>query len=115
MFEVLFYQKEDETKPAEEYINSTDIKMRAKIYRNISLLEEFGNNLRMPYSKLLEDGIFELRTQVGNDISRVLYFFIVGEKIILTNGFTKKTEKTPPEQIDIAKRYKKDFIDKSNK
>ena len=48
--------------------------------------------LREPYSKYLEDGIFEVRGKVGNDISRVLYH---GGKIILTNGFIKKTQKTP--------------------
>ena len=59
----------------------------------------FGNKLRMPYSRELSDGIFELRTQVGNDISRILYFFIVGKNIILTNGFRKKTEKTPKARV----------------
>ena len=55
MFEVLYYQKVDETRPAEEYILSEDIKMQAKIFRMIGLLEEFGNKLRMPYSKEIGD------------------------------------------------------------
>ncbi len=46
-----------------------------------------------------EDGIFELRAQQGSDITRVLYFFQIGNKAYLTNGFTKKTQKTPPSEI----------------
>ena len=115
MFEVLFYEKEDGTRPAEEYLLSEDIKLQAKMSREILLLEEFGNLLRKPHSELLEDGIFELRAKVGTDISRVLYFFIVGRKVILTNGFRKKTEKTPRDIIELAKKYRDDFIERYEK
>ena len=107
MFEVLFYEKEDGTRPAEEYLLSEDIKLQAKMSREILLLEEFGNLLRKPHSELLEDGIFELRAKVGTDISRVLYF--------LTNGFRKKTEKTPRDIIELAKKYRDDFIERYEK
>ena len=70
--------------------------MRAKMFGMIELLQEKGNKLREPYSKHLDDGIFELRCKVGNDITRVLYFFYYEGQIILTNGFVKKTQKTPP-------------------
>lgn len=89
---------------------SLDVKMRAKTLRTIQLLQNFGFDLREPYSKSLGDGIFELRTQVGNSISRVLYFFIVGQKIILTNGFIKKTQKTPAKEIELAKKYRSDYL-----
>ena len=115
MFEVLFYEKEDGTRPAEEYLLSEDVKLQAKMSREILLLEEFGNLLRKPHSELLEDGIFELRAKVGTDISRVLYFFIVGKKVILTNGFRKKTEKTPRDVIELAKNYRDDFIKRYGK
>ena len=109
-FEVAFFEKADGTYPAEEFIISQDVKMRAKIYRLIELLEERGNELREPYSKMLEDGIFELRAIQGSDISRVLYFFVVGRKIILTNGFKKKTQTTPPGEIELAKKYRKEYF-----
>ena len=105
-FEVEFYEKPDGTFPAEEFILSQDKKMRAKLYRLIELLEEYGYELREPYSKALDDGIFELRAKQGSDISRVLYFFVVGSKVVLTNGFVKKTQKTPANQIDLAKKYR---------
>ena len=60
----------------------------------------------------MKDGIFEIRAKQGTDISRVLYFFVVGQKIILTNGFVKKTQKTPTEEIELAKKYRKDYQDR---
>lgn len=75
MFEVYVYEKVDGNCPVDEFLASVDIKMRAKIVGLLKILEEKGNMLREPYSKHLEDGIFELRCQVGNNISRVLYFF----------------------------------------
>ena len=74
------------------------------------MLETNGADLREPYSKYLNEGIFELRAQVGSDISRVLYFFMVGKKAILTHGFVKKTQKTPPSEIDRAKKYKDEYL-----
>lgn len=68
--------------------------------------------LREPYSKHLEDGIFELRNKVGSDITRVLYFFAIGETIVLTNGFTKKTQKTPKSEIQKAKDYRNEYLNR---
>ena len=65
--------------------------------------------MRSPYSEPISEGIFELRTKQGTDITRVLYFFFVGDLAILTNGFTKKTKKTPKNEIELAKKYKKDY------
>ena len=109
LFEVLFYEKSDGTYPAEEFILSQDSKMRAKLFRLLELLELKGNELREPYSKPLSDGIFELRAIQGNQITRVLYFFVVGKKVILTNGFVKKTQKTPKSEIELAKNYRADY------
>ena len=106
-FEVLFYDKPDGAEPAKEFLNSLDNKMRAKMVRTVMLLQDNGAALREPYSKPLGDGIFELRAKVGSDISRVLYFFFVGKKIILTNGFIKKTQKTPDAELDKAVKIKK--------
>lgn len=108
-FEVEYFEKEDGTYPAEEFILSQDVKMRAKLFRLLELLEEKGNTLREPYSKSLDDGIFEIRAKQGNNITRVLYFFYIGNKIILTNGFVKKSQKTPPSEIALAKKYRAEY------
>ena len=108
-YTVEYYERSDGTRPAEEFILSQDNKMQAKLFMTLEFLEDKGPLLREPYSKPLGDGIFEVRAKQGSDISRVLYFFVVGKKIILTNGFVKKTQKTPPGEIDRAKRYRKDY------
>ena len=108
-FEVEYFEKEDGTYPAEEFILSQDVKMRAKLFRLLELLEEKGNTLREPYSKSLDDGIFEIRAKQGSNITRVLYFYYIGNKIILTNGFIKKSQKTPPSEIDLAKKYRAEY------
>ncbi len=114
-FEVIFYEKENGDCPVEEFINSLDVKMRAKMIGLLELLEEKGNQLREPYSKPIDDGIFEIRCKVGNNITRVLYFFYYEGKIILTNGFIKKTQKTPPEEIKLAKERRADFKERMGK
>ena len=68
-----------------------------------------GPLLREPYSKPLENGIFGLRTKLGSDTTRVLYFFIVGKKAVLTNGFIKKSQKTPKAEKALGKKYKEDY------
>jgi len=110
VFEVEFYEKSDGTYPAEEFILSQDVKMQTKLFRLLELLELKGNELREPYSKSLSDGIFEILAIQGNNITRVLYFFIVGKKVILTNGFVKKTQKTPESEIALAKKYREDHL-----
>ena len=112
-FEIIVYAKQDNSEPVTEFLLSLAPKMQAKVLRQIDLLAEFGNKLREPYSAPLEDGIYELRIKQGSDISRVLYFFFIGKKIVLTNGFVKKAQKTPPEQIRLAKSYRADYINRT--
>ena len=114
-FEIIFYEDADGTEPAKEFILNLDVKMRAKMIRTIEMLKKNGNKLREPESKPLDDGIMELRAKVGSDISRVLYFFIIGKKAVLTNGFIKKTQKTPRLEIERAKRYRADYLSRTQK
>jgi phage-related protein len=90
-------------------LDSLEPKLLAKTLRTIDLLENNGPQLREPYSKMLEDGIFELRTKQSSDITRVLYFFFAGRKVVLTNGFVKKSQKTPKTEKELAKKYKTDY------
>lgn len=114
-FKAEFFTKQDGTKPAKEFLLSQDMKMKAKLFGLIDILEENGNQLREPYSKFLGDGIFELRAKLGSDITRILYFFYYEGRIILTHGFTKKTQKTPPSEIERAKKYRKEFLEREEK
>lgn len=100
---------------AKDFILSLDEKLRAKTLWNINLLAKVGTALRGPESSKLDDGIFEIRTIVGTNLTRVLYFFCIGKKAVLTNGFVKKTQKTPKREIEKAKSYRDDFLKRSKK
>jgi phage-related protein len=108
--QVDYYKFEDGTNPIDPYLNELDMKMRAKTRKVMWMLQTFGTNLKMPYSEHLEDGIFELRIIQGNNIERILYFFYIGDRAILTNGFTKKQNKTPRNEIELAKSRRADYI-----
>lgn len=109
MYEIILYDTEDGKCPMQELLDSLEPKLLAKTLRSIDLLEKNGPLLREPYSKSLEDGIFELRTKQGSNITRVLYFFFIGKKVILTNGFVKKSQKIPKAEKELAKKYKADY------
>lgn len=111
-FTVEFYEDTDGSKPVEEFLLKLDVKMRAKLLGILEILQEKGNQLREPYSKYLEDGIFEIRGKSGTDITRVLYFFYHDGKIILTNGFVKKTQKTPVNEIKLAKKRRSAYLER---
>lgn len=112
-YEIILYEKPDGSCPLNEFIDSLDAQMKAKIIRNMRMLAEFNIQLREPLVKSIGNGLFELRNQTGGDITRIFYFFFIGNKIILTNGFVKKTQKTPQRFIDIAIEYKNDYIERN--
>ena len=109
MFEVEYYQLPSGEKPIKCFIDSLEINMRAKALGSIEILEKYGNSLRELYSKSMGKGLFELRIRFAGDITRIFYFFVIKNKIILTNGFIKKTDKTPPSEIALARKYKADY------
>lgn len=108
--EIKFYRDRTGRIPVKEFLDSLDIKMRQKMLRSIQALQELGITLRMPLSESLGDGIFELRAKVGTNISRVMYFFVIGNQAVLTHGFIKKTQKTPKGEIKRAKRIREDYM-----
>lgn len=109
-FKVQYYIKSNGEIPVLEFLDKLDKKMSAKMIRNIKLLEDNGNHLSMPYSESLSKGLFQLRAQSAGDISRIIYFFYHDNIIILTNGFIKKTNKTPVKHLLIAKKYKEEYL-----
>jgi phage-related protein len=68
------------------------------------------------FKKLVNtDEIWEVRVQQGGNIFRLLGFFDGATLILLTNGFAKKTQKTPLEEIRLAEARKRDYFDKQGK
>ena len=97
--------------PVREFIDSLDLKSQRKFFFVKLLLEEFGHRLPEPHAKYLGDGIFELRFTGREGAVRILYFFFRQGKTILTNGFIKKTDKTPEHEKHLAMERKKKFLE----
>lgn len=85
-------------------------KVKAKIIWTIRIIE-YVDKIPSTYLKHIEntDGLFEMRIQHGSDIFRVFCFFDEGRLVVLTNGFQKKTQKTPKKEIEKALKIKKEY------
>ena len=82
----------------------------------LQLVEELEVIPRQYFKKLVDsEGIWEIRIQFGNDIFRLLGFFDSGALLVLTIGFAKKTQKTPPQEIALAIRRKNEYLARSKK
>lgn len=110
MYKITFYETGTGKIPSLEFISQLDKKSRAKFARIVELLEHYGPETPMPYSRPLGDGVFEARIITGFNSSRVLYFFFAGKQIVFTNGFKKQTQSTPREEIATAQKYRADFL-----
>ncbi len=108
-YQVDFVELDSGNVPFEEFLNSLSLEERAEVLATIEefrMLKTLNQNLPMSMSKALRDGIFELRVKHRTRISRSLYFFAKGKSIIFTNGFIKKTQRVPDDEIKKALRYK---------
>lgn len=76
--------------------------------RILELLMEFGPNLRMPHSRAMGGGVFEVRPRGREGIGRAFYCFVVGQRIIILHAFIKKTQATPEQELKIARRRLKE-------
>lgn len=70
------------------------------------------DRIPVKYFKHIENssGLYEIRVEVGSDIYRVFSFFDQGRMIILINGFQKKSQKTPTNEIELAEKLKKEYF-----
>lgn len=89
-------------------IETLPVGIRASYARLTELLEEFGLELRMPHSRAMGGGLFELRPRGREGIARVFYCTKVGRKIIILHSFIKKTNETPKRELDIARRRRRE-------
>ena len=96
----------------EEFLRQQNNKVQDKIYKVIEIIETYE---RVPstYLKHLKgtDGLYEARIKLGSNIWRVFCFFDKGKLVILLNGFSKKSQKTPQKEIDKAIRLMKLYYD----
>ena len=96
-----------------DFILSLSPKQQAKIYREIDLLEKFGNELHYPHVDTIKGkkykGLRELRIEFASDIFRIFYFLPKNNLAILLHGITKKKQKTPTRELDTALNRMNDY------
>lgn len=98
--------------PFEIFLNSLSDKDSAKLTSLIGKVETYGLEVakRMEWIKKIDDDIYELRSKVGNNIQRALYFQKINQEFMITHGFTKKTDKTPIREIIKCKNIRDKYI-----
>ena len=94
----------------QDFFDKQSEKVKAKIIWTLNLVEDLQ---RVPetYLKHIENtiGLYEIRVQFGSDIFRIFCFFDQGQLVVLSNGFQKKTQKTPKKEIELALKIKAEY------
>lgn len=97
-----------------DFISSLSDSEARKVFYVLDMLKT-QERLSERFVKSIEDGIFELRAEYGGNIFRVFFIFDDGNIVILFNGFQKKTQKTPRQEIELAKQLKKEYYNEKGK
>ena len=113
-FVIQLYEKENGNCPVLDFILKLNPKQQAKVYREIDLLQEFGSSLRFPHVRKITgkkySELWELRIRLASDSFRIFYFVFQEKEYILLHGFTKKKDKTPTKELEIALSRMGDFL-----
>lgn len=113
MKEIIFYQKQSWEIPMKIFLDDLSFlnnDLYAKTLQKIDLLSI--DKLWQEDVKYIWNKIYELRIKQSSNISRIFYFIIQNEKIILLDGIIKKTQKLDKKIIEKIKKYKDDFLKK---
>jgi phage-related protein len=101
---IVGYQDARGRRPVNEFLDALPPRDRARVVRTIELLKTYGTELGMPYARHLTGKLWELRVPSGGQAYRVLYFAYAEHRFVLLHAFSKKTQKTPRREIDVALR-----------
>jgi phage-related protein len=111
MLEIQFYRTAAGAWPVEEFLDSLGAKQAQKVLWVLRAVRELPRVPRQYFKKLEgTDDLWEVRAEIGGDAFRLLGFWDEGRLIILTNGFAKKTQKTPEREIALAEQRKRDHL-----
>ncbi|MEK0336233.1 MAG: type II toxin-antitoxin system RelE/ParE family toxin [Nitrosopumilus sp.] len=116
MREVLFYRTISGRCPVEDFLESLRDKQVEKIFWVLRLVKSL-DPVPIQYFKKLSGthDIWEVRVHAGRDTYRILGFFGGKRLVVLTNAFSKKTDKVPRKEIRLAQRRRKDYIGSAEK
>ena len=108
---IIFYKLNSGEYPVADFLDQLTSKQAQKVAWVLQLVAALAVVPVTYFKKLVNtDNIWEVRVQIGNDILRLLGFLDDGNLVVLTNGFQKKTQKTPKLEIDIAENRKRDYF-----
>ena len=111
---IKFYRTDSGNSPIEEFLDSLTGKQAQKITWVLQLIEQHPTIPRTYFKKLVNtEDIWEVRVRVGNNNFRLLGFYHEESLVVLTNGFQKKTQKTPSAQIKLAEQRKRKYLSRS--
>lgn len=111
MRKIIFYEMENGVIPVKDFLDSLSDKVLQKISWVLKLVTEIEFIPKNYFKKLIStDDIWECRIIFGSNIYRILCFFQNDNIVVLTNGFIKKTQRTPKNEIELAEKYKNDYI-----
>src|SRR5438094_7309103 len=108
---VVFYRDEEEHSPVRDFLKSLDEDAQQSSGWAIEQLRARNVVAREPLVRHLEDKLWELRRESRTNIYRVIYFFFQGRRIILVHGFQKKTQRTPRQELEIARARYRTFVE----
>ena len=80
----------------------------SRFVRYVERMEIYGPDLGMPHTRAMGEGLFELRLKAAEGIARVFYCTVVNRNIVVLHSFTKKTDKTPPRELKVARQRMKE-------
>ena len=111
MNKIIFYRDSKGNSPIETFLDGLSSKQALKVTWVLNLIEEHENIPRTYFKKMTNtNDIWEVRIQSGNNAFRLMCFKFKKEIIILTNGFHKKSQKTPRNEILLAEKRKADWL-----
>ena len=102
ILDVVFYKTEAGNEPVREWLKSLPRDDRKAIGEDMKTAQ-YGWPLGMPLIRKLERGLWEVRSNISTGIARV-FFTVKDSLMILLHGFVKKSQKTPQNELDTARR-----------
>ena len=116
MREIQFYRNAGGDCPVEEFLDELNPKQAQKVAWVLKLVKELPLVPRQYFKKLEStDELWEVRAEFSGDAFRLLGFWDAGSLIILTNGFAKKTQRTPDRELALAAQRKRDYLNRKTK
>ena len=108
---IIFYRTEEDRCPVEEFLDSHQAKEAQKVPWVLRIIEEFEIVPALYFKKLTDsEEIWECRVTIRSTAYRIFAFFPNGETLVLTHGYSKKSQKTEKRQIRQAERYRRDYL-----